>query len=202
MKNIFKYLILFLPIILCAEIPKKNKRMLYDLLGNLLKLIFTDKIIKIETFLEDLECLNSIIKIDGREFTKSFDNIGTSLNDIGNENECIENDLTYFQIRFYLESFTNLSNEEDIPVLNFLEQHFFYLGFCFKQNCTNFFKNIVDKDPNYRNYLYKKVKITQSYLFYLNKDENGYIDVNGENKSKKRFFFPITFFIFILLLNL
>ena len=105
MKNIFKYLILFLPIILCAEIPKKNKRMLYDLLGNLLKLIFTDKIIKIETFLNDLECLNSIIKINGREVTKSFDNIGTSLNDIGNENECIENELTYFQIRFYLENF-------------------------------------------------------------------------------------------------
>ena len=197
MKNIFKYLILFLPIILCAEIPKKNKRMLYDLLGNLLKLIFTDKIIKIETFLEDLECLNSIINISGKEFTRSFDNTGTSLNDIGNENECIENELTYFQIRFYLENFTNLSNEEDIPVLNFLEQHFFYLGFCFKQNCTNFFKNIVDKDPNYRNYLYKKVKITQSYLFYLNKDENGYIDVNGENKSEKRFFFSISTFFYI-----
>ena len=80
-------------------------------------------------------CLSTLLNI-----LKDTDNLGPyflasgkALNDLGNEFECpTKNNEGEFNIfHFYLENSSYLSNIKDKPLVDFTDQHYFYIGLCF-----------------------------------------------------------------------
>ena len=83
-----------------------------------------------------LNCLNSFTGIQSNNLTKFIgiivESSGTFLNDLGNEYFCKSqddfSDLEYYIFESYFEETTNITNDEDKSLLEFLNQNYFSLG--------------------------------------------------------------------------
>ena len=72
---------------------------------------------------------------------------GKSLNDFGNEFECessFQSEAEYFTLHFYLENTSTLTSKEDAFYIDFVEQHFFYIGLCIPKKCRNAVKYLLN----------------------------------------------------------
>ena len=84
------------------------------------------------------------------------------MNDLGNEQYCLDNifinkkedveedseennihGITYYLLLAYLENTDRLLNEEDKNLMEFLNQNYFYMGFCLPLNCTDIIKQLI-----------------------------------------------------------
>ena len=147
-------------------------KLIVEFVSRVFELIINEKIISISNLLNSKDCVNQILDLNINDFVNlTFHNSGKSISDIGNERECFVNkSFSYFQVRFYLKDFSKLSNREDEPVMDFLEQNFFYVGFCFVTNCKEVFENIVNKDNLFRNYISEELKINEMYIYFPDKE--------------------------------
>ena len=165
MKNPF-FIFIILLLIQYRLCESSISKIILEILSRVFKLIINEKIISIQNILNEINCTKSIINLEQDDFVNTtFHNSGKSISDIGNEREC-QNKFAYFQVRFHLKDLSKLSNFEDQPVMEFLEQNFFYVGFCFPQKCENFFTQIVEKDMLFRNFIKEELKINEIYIHY------------------------------------
>ena len=108
---------------------------------------------------ELLNCTKALTPIFQRNYSlvgKAFEYSGKGLSDLGNEKECIrlndslsEINLTYFQLRYDL-IFSKGNNDEDLPVMRFLNQSTYYTGFCMFEPCMNLLYQVFDNETNSR----------------------------------------------------
>ena len=148
-------------------------------------------------------CLSSLVGVFGNKnpnlYSKVFRYTGKSLNDIGEEKECshFSNNISYFTIYFAIHDYEGMSNEEDCPVLEFLNQKYFYIGFCFVQKCEKFFKKLVaqEYDEKLLKFLYDKYTLTNISLIYA--DNNYETEWNNAKVFSSKWFFKLMFYLFI-----
>ena len=174
MKNpFFIFIIIFLSFPK-SEYCKEPNKFIFEIVTHVFQLILQEKIISISNILNSEKCINQILDLPKDDFINfTFHNTGKTISDIGNERECLNNDtFSYFQVRFYLKDLTKLSNIEDEPVMDFLEQNFFYVGFCFLAICNNTFINIVNHDKLFRKYINEELKIDQIFIHFFKKDSD------------------------------
>jgi hypothetical protein len=81
---------------------------------------------------------------------------GKALNDFGNEFECESSHqpkAEYFTLHFLLKNSSFLSSSEDKIFMDFLDQHYFYIGLCVPKLCKDAINNYI-KNEKYLNILY------------------------------------------------
>lgn len=84
---------------------------------------------------------------------KAFEYCGKGLSDLGNEKECrrlsdqIKINFTYFQLRYDF-NFSKGNNDEDLPVMKFLNQTTYYTGFCMIGECMKFLEKVFSNETN------------------------------------------------------
>ena len=72
---------------------------------------------------------------------------GKALNDFGNEFECdssFQSKIEYLTLQFYLSNSSTISSEESKSILDFLEQHYFYIGLCLPKKCKEAVKFLAN----------------------------------------------------------
>ena len=117
---------------------------------------------------------------------------GKYLNDLGNEPYCVDNendinntndnndsknndnnDREYFLIQGYFESVNNLTNNEDIILLEFLNQNYFSMGFCLPKNCANLTEQILN-EKTFLDFLFYNLKVSNLTIFKHNETLHNY----------------------------
>ena len=151
-----------------------------------------------------LTCINSINVpklFEMNSFPIYFEGSGKRMNDLGNEQYCInsneysnnnstKNKLDYYLILAYLEHPGNLTNEEDKKIINFLNQNYFYMGFCLPKDCKNIFNQLIN-DKYFLDFLYYTFSISNFTL-------TEYDDYNKEYKDKYAHSYLLLVFLFLI----
>ena len=105
---------------------------------------------------------------------------GKALNDFGNEFECetiLQSNVKYFTLQFYLRNSSTISSEESKNILDFLEQHYFYIGLCLPIDCKNAVKYIIT-DSTVLRMLYKKGNLSHFKAYFKDDVVNSSNDIN------------------------
>ena len=132
--------------------------------------------------------------------SKAFRYSGKGLNDIGDEKECthFSKRLSYFTLFFRINKYENMASGEDVPVLKFLNQKYFYCGFCLMSDCEYFFKNLFNKEVNeiFLDFLYEKYSLTNISINYTQTNENN--EWKNAKVFSSKWFFKLLFYFFII----
>ena len=107
------------------------------------------------------ECFNSITDIpinDSYQYiTMIIESTGKYLNDLGNEYYCKFDgkklDVEYYIFEAYFDNTTNLTNDEDKSLLEFLNQNYFSIGLCLPKKCSNISKELIMKEKQFKDFL-------------------------------------------------
>ena len=89
------------------------------------------------------------------DFRAYFEGSGKHMNDLGNEQYCINynktynSNISYYLVLAYLEHPEKLTNNEDKQIIYFLNQNYFYMGFCLPKDCSDIFHHLI----NYKYFL-------------------------------------------------
>ena len=149
-------------------------------------------------------CFSSFIDVFGNNnsnlYSKVFRYTGKILNDVGDEKECVHfsNNIAYFTVYFALDKYDGMVNSEETPFLEFLNQKYFYMGFCFVQKCKNFFSKLVD--PTYNEILLKFLneQFTLTNLSLVHANNTYESEWNNAKAFSSKWFFKIMFYLFIV----
>ena len=159
-----------------------------------------------------LERIENSFENDSNFFSKYLSYSGSSIHKIGNENECIKNNLTYILIEMDSDLSTInkvlqvVLNETDYNSTNYEYQHLelnsfienskTYLGLCLWENCTYFYdKFFTDEKGILKYYIGARGYTAQSWTFYIhNKDKK-----SEYNYSMILSIILVTFIVFIRL---
>ena len=116
-----------------------------------------------------IKCFKSIMSMNNITFQKFLEGSGKHLNDLGNEFFCsnysddnnynITIPLNYFVIQAYIEDIHFLTNQEDISLLKFLEQYYFYYGICLPANCISLI-DLLAKEKQLLDFLYWNLTVS------------------------------------------
>ena len=93
---------------------------------------------------------------------------GKALNDFGNEFECdssFQSKIEYLTLQFYLTNSSKLSNDESKSILDFLEQHYFYLGLCLPKKCKEAVK-FLENDKKTLAIIHDKGELSNFKIYY------------------------------------
>ncbi len=136
---------------------------------------------------------------DGDLFDTCITGSGKSLNDFGNEFECdtsYQSKAHYFTIHFSLRNSSYLTSDEDTIFMDFLDQHYFYLGLCVPKQCKDAIKSLI-KNEAFLEILHKKGSLSNFKVYF--KDE-----LNTTNKEKFYWLYKFTIhlYIFIIILKI
>ena len=125
----------------------------------MLKFFYENMELKLLSSKNVTRCTNTLTPIFQKNYTvvgKAFEYSGKGLSDLGNEKECIRlNDssedinLTYFQLRYDF-NFSKGNNDEDLPVMKFLNQSTYYTGFCMFGACMEILNLVFNNETNYK----------------------------------------------------
>ena len=94
---------------------------------------------------------------------------GKSLNDFGNEFECepiFQSEAEYFTLHFYLEKSSTLTSDEDAVYIDFVDQHYFYIGLCIPKKCRNAVKYLLNNKETL-GLLYGEAKLSNFTYNYM-----------------------------------
>ena len=125
-------------------------------------------------FSKCVDSLNLSYFFEFTPFRVYFEGSGKHMNDLGNEQYCINSDensnnnstnnkLNYYLVLAYLEHPNNLTNDEDKIIIDFLNQNYFYMGFCLPKDCKNIFYQLIN-DKYFLDFLYYKFAISNFTL--------------------------------------
>mgnify|MGYP006988920716 CR=1 FL=1 len=84
------------------------------------------------------------------DFRAYFEGSGKHMNDLGNEQYCINynktynSNISYYLVLAYLEHPEKLTNNEDKQIIYFLNQNYFYMGFCLPKDCSDIFHHLIN----------------------------------------------------------
>ena len=134
-----------------------------------------------------------------------FEGSGKHVNDLGNEQYCIManeksngiDNLTYFLVLAYLEHPENLTNNEDKNFTYFLNQNYFYIGFCLPNDCKNIFQELIS-DKYFLDFLYHTFAISNFTLTEYKDYSKSYEDKYKNSDVLKGFILFIFLFKFII----
>ena len=93
---------------------------------------------------------------------------GKALNDFGNEFECdstFQSKIEYLTLQFYLSDSSTLSSEESRSILDFLEQHYFYIGLCLPKKCKEAVK-FLESDNKTLAIIHEKGYLSNFKVYY------------------------------------
>ena len=93
---------------------------------------------------------------------------GKALNDFGNEFECdntFQSQAQYFTLHFSLSNYGTIQSEESINVLEFLDQHYFYIGLCLPRECKDALNYLI-KDEKILEVIHKKGNLSNFISYY------------------------------------
>ncbi len=105
---------------------------------------------------------------------------GKALNDFGNEFECdtsYQSKAQYFTLHFSLFNSGTLTNEEDKIFMEFLGQHYFYIGLCVPKQCKGAVKYFINNET-YLQQLHKKATLSNFKVYYKDDVEES-VNVKG-----------------------
>ena len=117
---------------------------------------------------------------DTKMFQTCLKGSGKALNDFGNEFECetiLNSKVKYFTLQFYLRNSSTISSKESKNILDFLEQHYFYIGLCLPKDCKDAVKFITN-DTNILNMLYLKGNLSHFTAYFKDDVVNSSKDIN------------------------
>ena len=123
---------------------------------------------------------------------------GKALNDFGNEFECentLESRVQYFTLQFYLNDSSTISSKESQNILDFLEQHYFYLGLCLPKDCKDAV-NFLANDNHTLRVIHSKGDLSNFKAYY--KDDI----IEMSNKTRPVFSYTIYMYFGINLLKI
>ena len=197
-KNLFNKTII-------ENFPTKNLTLLKDSSKTILeefvqfvaKFWVESKIMSSKIFIDSrtLTCLKSLYDIMGNieEIGPFFRGSGKALNDLGNEFECENNISKYLSIHFFLENSSYLSNDEDQPLMDFIDQHYFYVGLCLPSDCKEANKLILSIKENKEllDYFYYHFTMSNMTVYYV---DDQHLD------TERNLFFEILIIIFVIYL--
>lgn len=150
------------------------------------------------------KCINSINLSNLFEFSPFriyFEGSGKHINDLGNEQYCInsnensnnnstKNKLDYYLVLAYLEHPNNLTNDEDKIIINFLNQNYFYIGFCLPKACQNIFYELIN-DKYFLDFLYYTFAISNFTL-------TEYYDISDKYKDEYEHSYLLKVFLLLI----
>lgn len=104
------------------------------------------------------KCTNQLTPIFANEFKvvgQAFEYSGKGLSDLENEKECLRlgdqmrnsTNFTYLQLRYEI-IFSKGNNDEDLPVMRFLNQSTYYTGFCMFSDCMPIMERVFNATGN------------------------------------------------------
>ena len=138
------------------------------------------------------------------EFRTYFEGSGKHMNDLGNEQYCIvrsnikgQNKLEYYLVLAYLEHPEKLSNDEDKNIIYFLNQNYFYIGFCLPFDCKNIFQQLIN-DKYFLDFLYYSFAISNFTLTEYDDYSKHYENQYQNSKFLKLFLLLIFLFKFVI----
>lgn len=137
------------------------------------------------------------------EIFQLFDYSGKEFLDVGNENECIANNFTYFLFNAVIspQKITPIKYPKN-ELFSFLASKYAYYGLCIKSECINLIKNIFNKEKNpvLFNEIYKFYEGNISYIM-TNSTHNAIdiMDVKNWWMYKVFLIFWCFFFLYVLI---
>jgi hypothetical protein len=129
------------------------------------------------------------------EFYTIIKNSGKEEFDLGNENECLGNGLSYFLIVYQKEQ-----NEYISPSFKFLSKNLYCYGLCIKNECADFVEQFFDDKTNedFHNVILHKENITNMYAIRISK-KNGKVN-HTNNEGNTHIMFNIFFILFVFVM--
>ena len=129
------------------------------------------------------------------EFYTIIKNSGKEEFDLGNENECLGNGLSYFLIVYQKEQ-----NEYISPSFKFLSKNLYCYGLCIKNECADFVEQFFDDKTNedFHNVILHKENITNMYAIRISK-KNGKVN-HTNNEGSTHILFNIVFILFVFVM--
>ena len=130
------------------------------------------------------------------EFYTIIKNSGKEEFDLGNENECLGNDLSYFLIVYQKEQ-----NEYISPSFKFLAKNVYCYGLCIKNECVEFVEQFFDDKANadFHSVLLHKENITNMYAIGASKK---HAKMNHTNEGSIMFDVFFVLFGFVIVIRL
>ena len=119
------------------------------------------------------ECFNSITEIpinDPNNTILTFiESTGKYLNDLGNEYYCKSDSkktkAEYYIFEAYFDNTTNLTNDEDKSLLEFLNQNYFSIGLCLPKKCSNISKELIMKEKQFKDFLFYYLHVSNFSVY-------------------------------------
>ena len=105
---------------------------------------------------------------DNKMISRCLMGSGKALNDFGNEFECdntFQTKSKYFTLHFSLNNLETIQSNESMSMLEFLDQHYFYIGLCFPKDCKDALKFLVN-DSTVLQVIHQKGTLSNFKLYY------------------------------------
>ena len=105
---------------------------------------------------------------DNKMISRCIMGSGKALNDFGNEFECdntFQTKSKYFTLHFSLNNLETIQSNESMSMLEFLDQHYFYIGLCFPKDCKDALKFLVN-DSTVLQVIHQKGTLSNFKLYY------------------------------------
>ena len=105
---------------------------------------------------------------DNKMISRCIMGSGKALNDFGNEFECdntFQTKSKYFTLHFSLNNLETIQSDESMSMLEFLDQHYFYIGLCFPKDCKDALKFLVN-DSTTLQVIHRKGTLSNFKLYY------------------------------------
>ena len=120
-------------------------------------------------------CVNAFTQSIGDNFDAGIiifiESTGKYLNDLGNEYYCTSKINTigeYYILESYFDSTEELTNYEDVPLLEFLNQNYFSIGICLPKDCHNIMNQLIH-EKEFLDFLYFNLKVS-NFSIYQHQD--------------------------------
>ena len=155
------------------------------------------------------KCVSTIVNVGNTPnlFNVYVEGSGKQMNDLGNEQYCLDNifinkkedveedsdennihGITYYLLLAYLENTDRLLNEEDKNLMEFLNQNYFYMGFCLPLNCTDIIKQLIYEEKYFIDYIYSNLSVSNFTITNHNISSKIYYNLYNTSITLKDFF--------------